>query len=120
MKLFHTGVAAAVLLAATGCFRNVVSEAELEVPQMRSEAAARVVEKALRGLDAPDASGKRQRNVREVETDWVNGRVRVKYNNVELGVCNLRAAVAHAGFSADEFPADEGARAKLPAGARGE
>lgn len=121
MKHGWTGLAMAAALAAAGCFRNVVSEVTLEVPQMKSEAAARVVERALKGLDGSGAGpGKSGGNIREVRTDWENGRVTVRYNNVELGVCNLRAAVSHAGFAADEWPADEAARAKLPAAAKGE
>ena len=120
MKLGWTiGLMAA--LAAAGCFRNVVSEVTLEVPEMRSTAAADIVEKALKGLDGSGgAPGKAGGNIREVRTDWENGKVTVRYNNVELGVCNLRAAVSHAGFAADEWPADETARAKLPALAKGE
>jgi len=106
---------------ATGCFRNVVSEVTLDVPQMKSAEAAAIVERALRGLDGSGgAPGKTGGNIRAVSTDWTAGKATVRYNNVELGVCNLRAAVAHAGFAADEFPADEAARAKLPAAARAE
>lgn len=93
-------------LAAGGCFRNVESTVELRVPEMRTETDARRVGRALRALDRSESS-----NVRAVEPDLAAGVVRVRYNNVELGLKNLQMAVVHAGYAVDELPADESARA---------
>lgn len=108
-------LAAAALAVCGGCFRPVVSDAELRVPDMRTATAARIVERSLTNLNAG-----RTPYVREVETDWTNGVVRVRYDNVGLGLRNLQVAIVHAGFAVDDLPADEAARAKLPAAAKGE
>ena len=87
----------AVLAMGAGCFREVMSEVTLKVPEMRTEAQARAVEKALRDVGK---SGQGQ-FVTEVAADAASGTVRVKYNNVELGLMNLKTALKHAGFEAE-------------------
>lgn len=98
---------AALLLAgaAAGCFRNTVSEMELDIPAMTSPAAAAKVEAGLKTLG--DA-------VKGIEMDVANHRAVVKFDNVRLGRRNVEVAVAHAGFAVNDWPADEEARAKLP------
>ena len=108
-------LAAAALAACGGCFRPVLSDVELAVPDMKTEAAARVVEQSLSDLNAG-----RTKYIRQVEADWTNGVVRVRYDNVGLGLRNLQVAIVHAGFAVDDLPADEEARAKLSAAAKGE
>lgn len=89
--------ALAVLAMGAGCFREVMSEVTLKVPEMKTEAQARAVEKALRDVGK---SGQGQ-FVTEVAADVALGTVRVKYNNVELGLMNLKTALKHAGFEAE-------------------
>lgn len=99
-------VAGAVLLGcAAGCFRNTVSEMELDIPAMTNPAAAERVEQALGTLG--DA-------VKSVQTDPARHVVTVRFDNVRLGRRNVEVAVAHAGFAVNDWPADEEARARLP------
>ncbi|MBR4253113.1 MAG: heavy-metal-associated domain-containing protein [Kiritimatiellae bacterium] len=91
--------------AAAGCFRNTVSEMELDIPAMTSPAAAARVEAGLKTLG--DA-------VKGIDVDVEHRRVVVKFDNVRLGRRNVEVAVAHAGFAVNDWPADEEARAKLP------
>jgi len=44
----------------------------------------------------------------------------VKYDNVRLGRRNIEVAIRNAGFAVNDLPANEEARAKLPAECRGE
>lgn len=91
--------------AAAGCFRNTVSEMELDIPAMTSPAAAARVEAGLKTLG--DA-------VKGIDVDVEHRRVVVKFDNVRLGRRNVEVAVAHAGFAVNDWPVDEEARAKLP------
>ncbi|MBP5786860.1 MAG: heavy-metal-associated domain-containing protein [Kiritimatiellae bacterium] len=95
-RVLAAGLAAAVLTG-SGCFREVMSEVTLKVPEMKTEAQARAVEKALREVGK---SGQGQ-YVTEVAADAAAGTVRVKYNNVELGLMNLKTALKHVGFEAE-------------------
>ena len=111
MKKWMAMAVLAVAGLGAGCFRNVETTVELRVPEMTDRASALRVERALKGLDR-NGSG----NIREVVPDIGNGVVRVRYNNVELGLKNLQMAVMHAGYAVDELPADEAARAKWSKG----
>ncbi len=91
--------------AAAGCFRNTVSEMELVIPAMDSDAAAARVEAGLKTLG--DA-------VKGIDWDVANHRAVVRFDNVRLGRRNVEVAVAHAGFAVNDWPADEEARARLP------
>ncbi len=118
MKTWTNWLAGAMLaLAMAGCFREMISEVELSVPAMKTPEAAKIVEKALRDVGRTMQG---EPNVVEVRTDVGRQVVVVRYNNAELGLRNLQVAVRHAGFAVDDLPADEAARAKLPAGMRGE
>lgn len=118
MKSWTIWVAGAMLaLAMTGCFREMISEVELSVPAMNSPEAAKVVEKALQDVGH---SVQAENNVVEIKADVERHVVVVRYNNAELGLRNLQVAIRHAGFAVDDLPADEAARAKLPASMRGE
>ena len=91
------GVLATVVLAGAGCFRNVMSEVTLKVPGMQTAAQAKEVERALLAVGK---SGQAQ-HVTEAVADLSSGTVKVKYNNVELGLMNLKTALKHAGFEAE-------------------
>ena len=99
------GLAAMVALGTAGCFRNTVSEMELDIPAMTTPEAAARVEKGLKTLG--DA-------LKDIQLEPENHRAVVKFDNVRLGRRNVEVAVAHAGFAVNDWPADEEARAKLP------
>jgi copper chaperone CopZ len=115
MKRFLGLAALCAALAAAGCFRNTVSEMELSVPAMRSEACAKLVGDAVAKLGVGPFEP-----IREIQVDLAERKVRVKFDNVRLGRRNVEVAVRHAGFAVNDFPADEEARAKLPEGCRGD
>jgi hypothetical protein len=104
-KLAVLGLAALAALGTAGCFRNTVSEMELDIPAMTTPAAAARVEQGLKTLG--DA-------VKDIQLDPGNHRAVVKFDNVRLGRRNVEVAVSHAGFAVNDWPADEEARAKLP------
>jgi hypothetical protein len=99
------GLAALLALGVAGCFRNTVSEIELDIPAMTTPAAAARVEQGLKTLG--DA-------LKDIKMDPENHRAVVKFDNVRLGRRNVEVAVSHAGFAVNDWPADEAARAKLP------
>lgn len=105
--------ALAVMLA--GCFRNRISELELDVPAMRTEQCARLVEDALNKLAAISEDAIKSKRV-----DVEQRKVWVEYDNVRLRRRNIETAVRHAGFAVNDLPADEQARARLPEACRGQ
>ncbi len=117
MKRFFGMVAlwAALGAAGSGCFRNTTSEMELEIPAMRTEACAKIVGDAIAKLGVGPFEP-----IREISVDLAERKVRVKFDNVRLGRRNVEVAVRHAGFAVNDLPANEEARAKLPAGCRGD
>ena len=114
IRLGLIGLAAAAVLA-TGCFRNTVSEIELDVPAMRTPAAARTVEAAIARLGLGEAEP-----IRRIRTDPAVRKAWVTYDNVRLGRRNIEVAVRHAGFAVNDLPADERVRATLPPEFRGD
>lgn len=111
-----SGIGLAALLAlSAGCFRNTVSEMELDIPAMRTEACARLVREAVNALGTgPDGT------IKEVRTDVDQHKAWVQFDNVRLGRRNVEVAVRHAGFAVNDLPADNNARARLPAECRGD
>ena len=101
-----------MLALGSGCFRNTVSEIELKIPAMKSEGCA------LRVKDAIGRLG--EGAVLEIRADAGTRTARVTYDNVRLGRRNIEVAVRNAGFAVNDLPADEEARAKLPAECRGD
>ena len=114
-KLGGIGLAALLALA-TGCFRNPVSEMELEIPAMRTATGERLVKEAVASLGMNEQDGA----IRSVRTDAVQRKAWVVFDNVRLGRRNVEVAVRHAGFAVNDLPAVEEARAKLPPECRGD
>lgn len=114
IRIGWLGLAAWLALAA-GCFRNTISEIELDVPAMRTEAGAKAVESAIARLGVGEAEP-----IRSIRTDVGARQAWVTYDNVRLGRRNIEVVVRHAGFAVNDLPADEEARAKLPAECRGD
>ncbi len=104
----------ALLALATGCFRNTISEIELDLPAMRTPACAAAVEGALAKLGIGSNSV-----IRTVRLDVEARKAWVTYDNVRLGRRNIEVAVRHAGFAVNDLPADEAARAQLAPECRG-
>lgn len=107
-------VLAALLALAAGCFRNTVSEMELDIPAMQSEACARIVREAIGRLGIGEEGP-----IKEIRVDVPLRKVWVTFDNVRLGQRNVEVAVRHAGFAVNDLPANEEARAKLPRECRG-
>lgn len=96
---------AALLAAGSGCFRNTVSEIELKIPAMKTEACGRRVQEAISGLG--------EGAIRDVRLDVGARTAWVTYDNVRLGRRNIEVAVRNSGFAVNDLPANEEARAKL-------
>jgi copper chaperone CopZ len=105
------GIAALLTLGA-GCFRNTVSEIELKIPAMKTEACAQVVQAAIARLG--------EGVIRDIRIDVEARTAWVKYDNVRLGRRNIEVTVRHAGFAVNDLPAVEDARAKLSPECRGD
>jgi hypothetical protein len=114
-KLTFILLSAVSLALFSACFREMISEAELQVPAMNSPEAAKIVSDALWQIGRSVTGD----NITAVEADWTNHVVRVRYNNAELKLRNLQVAVRHVGFAVDDLPADETVRSRLPASMRG-
>ena len=95
----------AVLLAAgPGCFRNTISEIELKIPAMKTEACGRRVQEAISSLG--------EGSIRDIRLEVGSRTVWVTYDNVRLGRRNIEVAVRNSGFAVNDLPANEEARAK--------
>lgn len=105
----------ALLALAAGCYRNTVSEIELDIPAMRTDTGAKIVESAIARLGMGEAEP-----IRSIRFDVGARKAWVTYDNVRLGRRNIEVVVRHAGFAVNDLPADEEARAKLPAECRGD
>lgn len=99
------GLAALAALGA-GCFRNEISEIELNIPAMRTAACGQAVQAAVARLG--------EGAILDIQIDVPARKAQVKYNNVRLGRRNVEVAVRNAGFDVNDLPANEEARAKLP------
>ncbi|HOU22414.1 MAG: hypothetical protein KBC66_11545 [Kiritimatiellae bacterium] len=110
-RLGWLGLAALLALGA-GCFRNTISEIELDIPALESRACADLVQNAVARLG--------EGTIRDIRLDAAAGKMWVKYDNVRLGRRNIEVAIRNAGFAVNDLPANEEARAKLPAECRGE
>jgi len=109
--MVYLGVGIAWMLSA-GCFRNTSSVIELNIPDMKTEASAQVIQQSLSGLGEGAIEG--------VTTDFGTHIMVVTFDNVRLGRRNIEVAVRHAGFAVNDLPADEEARAKLSPEIRGD
>lgn len=103
---------AALLALGSGCFRNTISEIELQIPAMQSQACAQTVQAAVARLG--------EGTIRDIRIDVEARKMWVSYDNVRLGRRNIEVAVRNAGFAVNDLPANEEARAKLPPECRGE
>lgn len=114
---------ALAVLAAAGCRVRDVRTATIRVPGLRNEACSNRIARALSAL--PDSRYTNDRDdpetcLRILGADFETGDLTVRYDSMKVGIRNLEAAIAQAGFDTPTFPADEKARANLPPECRGE
>jgi copper chaperone CopZ len=115
-KHWRVGIGLAALLAlGAGCFRNTISEMELDVPAMKTEACAKIVADAVAGLGVGEGGV-----IEGIRFDLPERKAWVRFDNVRLGRRNIEVAIRHAGFAVNDLPANPEARAKLPAECRGD
>jgi len=100
------------LCVGVGCFRNTTSQIELNIPGMKTEASAQVIQQSLGGLGEGAIVG--------ITTDLGTHTMVVDFNNVRLGRRNIEVAIRNAGFAVNDLPANEEARAKLSPEIRGD
>ncbi|NLL83646.1 MAG: heavy-metal-associated domain-containing protein [Lentisphaerae bacterium] len=89
-----------------GCRLSDKRKFTINAPDVKNEACAQRVERALRSLDGVD--------LKLLEFDFSSGTITVTYESMKLGQKNIEHAIARAGFNANTIPADERARAALP------
>jgi copper chaperone CopZ len=101
-------LAAAVAASVSSCRMRDMRTVRIALPDLRGGGGPAVVEAVLRGVDGVDPGSIR------VEP----GAVVVTYDSMKTARKNIEQAIAGAGFTANDIPADPGARAKLPADSR--
>ncbi|MBQ9726965.1 MAG: heavy-metal-associated domain-containing protein [Kiritimatiellae bacterium] len=107
--------------AAAGCRVRDVRTATIRVPGLRNGACSNEIARALSRLPDSRYTNDRddpERSLRIERIDYATGDLTVRYDSMKVGVRNLEDAIARAGFDTPTFPADEAARAKLPAACR--
>jgi hypothetical protein len=98
--------AAIAVLASTGCYREVIRTFDIRVPQMKSQAAADIVERTIRSFDT--------NIVVAVKSDPGRHVVTVTYNSERAARRNFEQALVLAGFDANDLTADPARKAQLP------
>lgn len=120
---------AVLVVSGTSCRRSDVRVVEIHVPEMKNDSCARIVSWAVgnemsRGIthhDAKTQDSLRRRRINDmlqkgtIKTDIDARILTVEYESLTLAIKNLEYAVAKAGFSANEIPADPKAAKALPA-----
>jgi len=105
----HTIVLSAIaLLCCAGCFRQDHRTIDVAVPQLASEACFQAISDGLKGVDG----------IEGLRPDYANRRLAVTYNALKLGIKNIEAVIASAGFDANDTTAPADIRARLPEGCR--
>jgi len=96
--------------ALAGCMRQDVRTLDIHVPQMASEACARLIVDALNRY-TPQV-------IPEVRYDLARRVVTVNFNSTILATKNIEMTIVQLGFDANGLPGDPAARARLPEGCR--
>lgn len=96
----------AVLLALCGCFRPETVTTEIRMPALRTELGAVIVGQVLATFPKD--------SLKSHSADWKTGVVRVTYDSTKIEIRNIQHRLSDAGFDADDVPANEDARQKLP------
>ena len=112
----------AAALCAGGCRVRDVRTTELHVPDVSTEARLRVAEAALAKLprsrltNAPEDGKPVEDCLKVLGMNFETGVMTVRYDSMKVGMKNLEAALADAGFETPTFPANAEARKRLPPG----
>lgn len=104
MKISRALLPVMLLVLLTSCRVKDIRTIEISVPDMKNEACADIVRKAI--LTIP--------NVTSGQIDMEHRTVLVSYDSLQLSLKNIEFSIADAGFSADTVPANVEARKKLP------
>jgi copper chaperone CopZ len=96
-----------VVAGVAGCRRQDERVIQIDVPGMRTEAHARIVVSAVGSVPGVRPDG--------VKTDLTNRKVTVTYESIVASLKNIEFAIADAGFSANDIPANTEAAARLAA-----
>jgi copper chaperone CopZ len=99
---------AVALTATTGCFRNDRRTGQFDVPRLQTQECLTYLTSRLRAAEG----------VEQVDADFATGKVMVTFNGLKLALKNIEIIIADAGFDVNERPANEVARASMPAPCR--
>lgn len=108
MKFSCLTVIVLVVMAGTGCFRSDRRTVEFSVPALTSQECLNIVSGKLRANEG----------VEVVEANLAAGKLSVTFNGLKLAIKNIEIIIADAGFDVNDRPADEQAKAGLPASCR--
>lgn len=107
MKSICLAVIVCLALAAASCRQNDYRTVAIHVPDMKNAACVEIVVRAL---------ATQQRIPGEnIQVSMEQRSVTVKYDSLNRSLKNLEFAIADAGFRANDIPANEKAKAALPA-----
>ena len=97
------------------CRRWDRRDAIVYIPELKNEACAQVIRKALVKLsNQPNMGGPDCLDPESMEFDFEDRVLKLEYNSMKLAVKNIEHAIAKAGFAANDIPADPGAANSLP------
>ncbi len=113
MKRFVTIVLCLFSFLLAGCRQHDWRELVIKVPEMQTEAAARLVERAIRQIETPN---QRLEIIRSgtLDVNYENRTATLIYDSLLAADMNFIHLVAMAGFDANDIPGDAEARAAWP------
>jgi len=97
-------ISLAALLLATACHRNDIRTETFQIEQLRNAESVQLIAKALQPLQG----------VNKITPDFENHELTIVFNGRVLYVKNIESAIAQAGFSLPNWPANPADIAKLP------
>ena len=95
-------------LSLSACRTQDIRSKTIQIPDVKTDAARVVVSNALAQLEGVNGGSIR----------FAPGTVTVTYDSMRLALKNMEFAIADAGFSANDTPANAAKRATLPAAVR--
>ncbi len=107
--LVLTGLAI-LAMSAAGCRKHDIRTAAIYVPGLKHPSCAKFIVASLAREQAIP--------VKDIEVRMETKTIYVRYNSLQRSVKNLEFAIANVGFDANEVPANDEAREKLPDGCR--
>lgn len=95
---------AALLMMTAACFRQEIQTFDISVPQMKTMECARLIQEALLRVDG----------IKAAQPDLQKQVIAVTYDSEKLSRKNVEFAIADAGFTANDIPANAQKQAALP------